>query len=105
MRTKKDQQLTLAQNLKSLKAAGTNFSQIARKAEIPVSTLSAWSGLQIPTDHSALLRLAKVIGVDLETLLFGDVNKKIEPLTIIGKEIFEGRFQIDVRIKRIPDDK
>lgn len=104
MRTKKDQQLNLAQNLKSLKAAGTNFSQIARKADIPISTLSAWSSLQIPTDHQALLRLSRVIGVDLETLLFGDINNKPEMKTLINGNVFEGRFQIDIRIKKIPDD-
>ena len=112
MRSKKDPHLKLAETLMELKKRGTNFSVLSKRVNIPASTLASWAAGATPTDHAALLRLAKdpSLSLSLEELLFGKIqNKEINGSTTLStlleqsikKEVFSGRFEVELKIKKI----
>ena len=103
MRAKKDENLRLANNLRHIQSQGTSLSSLAKKAgDISTSTISAWAQGQVPTDHSALLRLSKALNCTLEQLLFGDLSIKQEAVPTNIAELFSGRFVLDVKVRKVP---
>lgn len=113
MRVKKDQDLKLAEILRRIKAQGTTLSSIAKKASIAQSTIASWSAGAVPNDMAALRRLARVLKMSLEQLLFGEeppidasslsLEQFVDDLS--KSEIFSGKFEVDLRIKRITPQK
>ena len=105
MRAKKDDNLTLAKNLRWLQSQGTTLSTLAKRAGgLSTSTISAWAQGQVPTDHSALLRLSRVLKCTMEQLLFGDLSTKPEPAPLNIDELFSGRFILDVKVRKPTDE-
>jgi len=110
MKGKKDPGLKLAVFLRGLKTQGMNLSQVAARSKIPRSTLAAWSAGQTPTDLAAVKRLSKVTGFSTHFILWGsedDVSPKMTaptPQTIFD-QWFSGRFELDVKVRKIIDQK
>lgn len=105
MRAKKDQNLRLSANLRWLQQQGTSLAALGKKISTPTSTISAWSNGAIPTDHSALLRLAKNLDCSLERLLFGDLSVSEKPAQVDLNELFSGKFVVEIKARKLPSDQ
>lgn len=72
-------------NLKRImKERGLSAADLSRQTKIPKSTISEWMQGRQPKFDDAILRLAKVLKVNTETLLTG-----IEPEEDLVKQIFD----------------
>jgi transcriptional regulator with XRE-family HTH domain len=109
MRGNKNSDLKLDAFLRGLKANGQNLTAIAARAKIPRSTMSAWSAGQMPTDLSALKRLAQITGHSMHFILWGceDEMAQVKAVReqIILDELFSGKFEIQINLKKIIEKK
>lgn len=102
----REKDLHLGEYLRSLKEQGVSFSSIAKRARIPTSTLSAWAGNQRPTDFAALKRLSEALGKSVSFLLYGEDDQVIlQSSTRQLLDLFDGRFEIEIHVKKIVEPK
>jgi len=79
-------------------------AQLARKANVPKQSLSGWLAGSNPRDVKQVKRVADVLGVSLDNLMFGegeDVQDKkhVELNTLLGDDWIGGLFE--VRFRRV----
>lgn len=107
-----DDKITLAVNLKKL-AQRTSLRKLATAAGIPVSSLGSWSNGQLPSGaagHKNLRKLCHHLNCSVEQIMFGDISVKPKPSISIsdlfeGDKVFEGRFVVDLRVRKLTDDQ
>ena len=101
MKTKTNSKL--AEFLAEIKKDGVNFSQLAKKAGIPRSTLTAWASGQTPSDFAAIRRLSTVTKKSVHYILYGEEDKTAPsiPDERMLEEYFAGRFEVDLKLRRI----
>lgn len=105
MRKDKD---SFSSNLNNImRRAGYSLKQVQEGTGIPKATLQRWKAEKAtPKLESRLMDLANFFGVNLETLLFGDVSKLTkEELTtsrigrpVNGKELDEKLIRIESKL-------
>ncbi len=78
-------------------------AELSRRAKVPKQSISGWLSGSKPRDFEQVKRVADVLGVSLEELLFhsGVPNKKadtseLEKL-VLGDDWYSGVFEIRVR--------
>jgi transcriptional regulator with XRE-family HTH domain len=77
-----------------LTVRGMTASALARAAKVPRQNISNWLMNQKPKDVEQVKRVADVLGVNLDHLLFGE---GVTP----SEQVIKGRFEIS--IKRLGD--
>lgn len=103
--------ITLAKNLKHLSRT-TSVRRLASAAKVPVSSLNSWCHGQMPSGekgHKNLRRLSRYLGVTIEQLMYGDISKEPPKEMLItdllgGDKVFSGRFMVDLKVRRLPDN-
>ncbi len=87
-----------------LDTSGLTASALARKANLPKTTIANWLAGVAPRDLVQLKKLADCIGVSIDTLTFSDfaVPMEIQSNQISDLEnFFQGDFRISIqRIKK-----
>ncbi|QLY25695.1 helix-turn-helix domain-containing protein [Bdellovibrio sp. KM01] len=97
--------MNLKQQLKYyLKDRGITASQLSKKASVPKQSLSGWLAGSNPRDVRQIKRVADVLGISIDHLMFGSGpekgQEKVAPLdSLIGEEWFGGLFE--VRLRRV----
>lgn len=77
-------------------------SQLARKAFLPKQTVHNWLNGQKPRDMNQVKKVAEVLGVSLDNLLFGEgkdssrVSKNMLGV-LLSEEWIGGKFEIKIR--------
>ena len=79
-------------------------SHLAKKASVPKQSLSGWLSGNNPRDVRQVKRVAEVLGVSVDNLLFGSGNdegsQKITELdALLGNDWVSGIFE--VRLRRV----
>lgn len=79
-------------------------AQLARKAKVPKQSLSGWLAGSNPRDVKQVKRVADVLSVSLDNLMFGQGKEKnhqvhTELSALLGDDWIGGQFEI--RIRRI----
>ncbi len=107
-----DKGITLAKNLKTI-SKKSSLRKIAAEAGIPQSSLASWSLGQLPSGsagHQNLRKLCAYLKCSSETLMFGDISNGSDVTTpfsienFMKGEIFSGRFLVDIKVKKLPED-
>jgi transcriptional regulator with XRE-family HTH domain len=71
------EKVRLKENLRYLFYKNDTYpSEIAKKTGITKQTLSDWQAGVMPRDPIKLKRLANVLGVNIDQLLFGELNER-----------------------------
>ncbi len=97
--------MTLKKQLRQyLELREMNASQLAKKASVPKQSLSGWLGGSNPRDIRQVKRVADVLGVSIDNLMFGsgidkELEKSIELDALLGDEWISGLFE--VRFRRV----
>jgi transcriptional regulator with XRE-family HTH domain len=77
-------------------------AQLAKKASVPKQSLSGWLAGSNPRDVRQVKRVAEVLGVSVDHLLFGDgedqnAMKVTELDALLGDEWISGLFEVKFR--------
>jgi transcriptional regulator with XRE-family HTH domain len=83
---------------------GMSAAQLAKKAEVPKQSLSGWLGGSNPRDVRQIKRVADVLGITVDNLMFGEgPDSQTEQVTslegLIGDQWIGGLFE--VRLRRV----
>ncbi len=101
--------MNLKQQLKFyLEHREVSASQLARKAKVPKQSISGWLAGSNPRDIRQIKRVADVLGVTIDHLMFGSGEDSQQSKAksfdaLIDGEWFSGLFE--VRLRRIKDNK
>ena len=80
-----------------------SVKEVAKSSGVPASTIGEWKLNRTPKNPEQVLKVAKVLGVSLHHLLFGEEDRQ-EPINKFLKEdVFQGIFEIS--IKRVTKNK
>jgi transcriptional regulator with XRE-family HTH domain len=75
---KDSNEIALGPTLKRLlEERGRSMSSLSKEAKVARATLSGWMNKARPRDLGELRRVAKVLGVTLEFLIFGEEDKDL----------------------------
>lgn len=101
-RKRKTENIALARVLRNIAdERGLTLKQLAAMAEVRVSVIQSWMEGRVPHELLAVKKLAKVLGVSFEHLLFGHVETEVLHIEehYNESEIFEGLCK--VRLMRL----
>jgi transcriptional regulator with XRE-family HTH domain len=74
---------------------GLSLTRLSRDADVPVSTLHAWTTGRTSVNPAQVRRVAQVLGVSLHGLLFGEPDPNREPADG-GERLLEQAFTGEV---------
>jgi transcriptional regulator with XRE-family HTH domain len=77
-------------------------SQLAKKSTVPKQSLSDWLAGSNPRDVRQIKRVADVLGISIDHLMFGEgiekkVGKSSELNDLLSDEWVSGQFEIKIR--------
>jgi hypothetical protein len=104
------EKFTLANNIQKL-TKHTSLRGLAKAAGIPSSSLANWSAGQVPSGAkglSGLKKLSVYLKCSIETLLYGDISaptKQFSLNDIMEGDVFSGKFLIELKVKKLPDNQ
>lgn len=85
-----------------LQHRGMTAAELSRKSGVPKQALSRWLGGQAPKDVTQVKKVADVLGVTLDHLLFGtsvddDTRKITDISSLVGDDWLGGVFELRLR--------
>ena len=97
-------EVKIAKSLSALvKQRGLSLRQLSKLSSVPASTLNEWMSNRPPRNPVQVKRVAEVLDVSMNYLLFGEEDRNDPLQRIITEDVFQGNFQIT--IKRLKFEK
>lgn len=96
--------MSLAQNLKRImQTKGVTAYQLSKAAQVPKSNIHSWLQGQSSVNLRQLRAVARVLGVSVSLLAYGEEDPaSVEPKEVL-EQIFRGDVRVTIeRISRIP---
>lgn len=92
---------------KLMKEKGYSVKTLSKSSGLPVSTLHEWLGGRSPRNFVQVKKVADVLGVSLNRLLFDEPDKHetISLNQILKDDLFNGTFEISVKRVRIKGEQ
>ena len=84
------------------------FKKLSELSHVPVSTIKTWSAGVEPKSMVAARKVARVLGVSVEYLVFGQVDQSQPSLQdLLTTQLFSGwcKVTIEAPVKTIPKSK
>jgi transcriptional regulator with XRE-family HTH domain len=90
----------IAQVLKHLMSEkGLTFKELSKLSGVPISTLKTWSAGVEPKSFSAARKVARILGVSVEHLVFGSSDKnQLTFQDILTTQLFSGWCKVSIEV-------
>ncbi len=75
------------------------FKKLSELSDVPISTIKTWSAGVEPKSFAAARRVARVLGVSVEYLVFGNADKaQISFQEVLTTQLFSGWCKVTIEM-------
>lgn len=95
-----DNDVNIGRVLKHLmKAKGLTYKKLSKASGVPESTIKSWSANVEPKSLVPARKVARILGVSVEYLVFGSVDEPKPNLNqILTKQLFSGWCKVTIEV-------
>lgn len=95
-----DDEVRIAHVLKHLmNQKGLTFKELSKLSGVPISTLKTWSAGVEPKSFSAARKVARILGVTVEHLVFGTSDKtELSLQDLLTTQLFSGWCKVSIEV-------